>query len=87
MNLFNLFAKITLDNRDYEKKIDESKKSASSFSSKMGTAFKTGARAVTAFATTVVAGAAALAGLAVKMVNFGSEIDDNSQKLGMSTEG
>lgn len=87
MNLFNLFAKITLDNRDYEKKIDESKKSASSFSSKVGTAFKTGARAVTAFATTVVAGAAALAGLAVKMVNFGSEIDDNSQKLGMSTEG
>lgn len=87
MNLFNLFAKITLDNSDYEKKIDESKKSASSFSSKIGTAFKVGARAVTAFATTVVAGAAALAGLAVKMVNFGSEIDDNSQKLGMSTEG
>lgn len=87
MNLFNLFAKIMLDNSDYEKKIDESKKSASSFSSKIGTAFKTGARAVTAFATTVVAGAAALAGLAVKMVNFGSEIDDNSQKLGMSTEG
>lgn len=87
MNLFNLFAKITLDNSDYEKKIDESKKSASSFSSKIGTAFKTGARAVTAFATTVVAGATALAGLAVKMVDFGSEIDDNAQKLGMSTEG
>lgn len=87
MNLFNLFAKITLDNSDYEKKIDESKKSASSFSSKIGTAFKTGARAVTAFATTVVAGATALAGLAVKMVDFGSEIDDNAQKLGVSTEG
>ena len=87
MNLFNLFAKITLDNSEYEAKMKDSQKTASSFSSKIGTAFKTGAKAVTAFATTVVAGAAALAGLAVKMVDFGSEIDDNAQKLGMSTEG
>lgn len=87
MNLFNLFAKITLDNSEYEAKMKDSQKTASSFSSKIGTAFKTGAKAVTAFATTVVAGAAAIAGLAVKMVDFGSEIDDNAQKLGMSTEG
>lgn len=87
MNLFNLFAKITLDNSEYEAKMKDSQKTASSFSSKIGTAFKTGAKAVTAFATTVVAGATALAGLAVKMVDFGSEIDDNAQKLGMSTEG
>ena len=87
MNLFNLFAKITLDNREYEAKMKDSQKTASSFSSKVGTAFKTGAKAVTAFATTIVAGAAGLAGLAVKMVDFGSEIDDNAQKLGMSTEG
>lgn len=87
MNLFNLFAKITLDNREYEAKMKDSQKTASSFSSKIGTAFKTGAKAVTAFATTIVAGATALAGLAVKMVDFGSEIDDNAQKLGVSTEG
>ena len=87
MNLFNLFAKITLDNREYEAKMKDSQKTASSFSSKVGTAFKAGAKAVTAFATTIVAGAAALSGLAVKMVDFGSEIDDNAQKLGMSTEG
>lgn len=87
MNLFNLFAKITLDNSEYEAKMKDSQKTASSFSSKIGTAFKTGAKAVTAFTTTVVSGAAALAGLAVKMVDFGSEIDDNAQKLGMSTEG
>ena len=87
MNLFNLFAKITLDNSEYEAKMKDSQKTASSFSSKIGTAFKAGAKAVTAFATTVVAGAAALSGLAVKMVDFGSEIDDNAQKLGMSTEG
>lgn len=87
MNLFNLFAKITLDNSEYEAKMKDSQKTASSFSSKIGTAFKVGAKAVTAFATTIVAGATALAGLAVKMVDFGSEIDDNAQKLGMSTEG
>lgn len=87
MNLFNLFAKLTLDNSEYEAKMKDSQKTASSFSSKVGTAFKVGAKAVTAFATTVVAGAAALSGLAVKMVDFGSEIDDNAQKLGMSTEG
>lgn len=87
MNLFNLFAKITLDNSEYEAKMKDSQKTASSFSSKIGTAFKVGAKAVTAFDTTVVAGATALAGLAVKMVDFGSEIDDNAQKLGMSTEG
>lgn len=86
MNLFNLFATLTLDNSDYEKKLDQSQKSAGSFSSKVGTAFKTGAKAVTAFATTIVAATTAIAALAVKTVNFGSEIDDNAQKLGISTE-
>ena len=86
MNLFNLFATLTLDNSDYEKKLDDSQKSAGSFSSKIGTAFKAGAKVVTAFVTTVVAASTAIAALAVKTVNFGSEIDDNSQKLGVSTE-
>lgn len=86
MNLFNLFAKLTLDNSEYEAKMKDSQKTASSFSSKIGTAFKVGAKAVTAFATTVVAATTAIAALAVKTVNFGSEIDDNAQKLGVSTE-
>lgn len=86
MNLFNLFAKLTLDNSDYEKKLDQSEKSAGSFSSKIGTAFKTGVRAVAGFITTVTAAGVAVAALAVKFINAGSEIDDNAQKLGMSTE-
>lgn len=86
MNLFNLFATLTLDNSDYEKKLDQSQKSASSFSSKIGTAFKTGVRAVAGFATGVVAAGAAVAALAVNFINAGSEIDDNAQKLGLSTE-
>lgn len=86
MNLFNLFATLTLDNSDYEKKLDQSQKSAGSFSSKIGTAFKTGVRAVAGFVTGVAAAGAAVAALAVNFINAGSEIDDNAQKLGISTE-
>lgn len=86
MNLFNLFATLTLDNSDYEKKIDQSQKSADSFSSKVGTAFKTGVRAVAGFVTGITAAGAAIGALVVNFVNAGSEIDDNAQKLGISTE-
>lgn len=86
MNLFNLFATLTMDNSDYEKKLDQSQKSAGSFSSKIGTAFKTGVRAVAGFVTGVAAAGAAVAALAVNFINAGSEIDDNAQKLGISTE-
>ena len=86
MNLFNLFATLTLDNSDYEKKLNQSQKSAGSFSSKVGTAFKTGARAVAGFVTGVAAVGAAIGGLVLKMVDAGSEIDDNAQKIGFSTE-
>lgn len=86
MNLFNLFATLTLDNSDYEKKLDQSQKSAGSFSSKIGTAFKTGVRAVAGFTTGVVAASTAITALAMNFINAGSEIDDNSQKLGISTE-
>ena len=86
MNLFNLFATLTLDNSDYEKKLDQSQKSAGSFSSKIGTAFKTGVRAVAGFVTGVAAVSAAIGALVVKFVDAGSEIDDNAQKLGISTE-
>lgn len=86
MNLFNLFATLALDNSDYEKKLDQSQKSANSFSSKIGTAFKTGVRAVAGFTTGVVAASTAITALAMNFINAGSEIDDNSQKLGISTE-
>lgn len=86
MNLFNLFATLTLDNSDYEKKLDQSQKSAGSFSSKVGTVFKTGVRAVAGFVAGVTAASAAIGALVVKFVDAGSEIDDNAQKLGISTD-
>lgn len=86
MNLFNLFATLTLDNSDYEKKINESGKSAASTSSKMGTAFKTAGRVIGATVTAIAAVTTAIAGLAVKTVDYMGDIDDNAQRVGMSTE-
>lgn len=86
MNLFNLFATLTLDNSEYEKKINESGKSAASVSSKMGTAFKTAGRVIGATVTAIAAVTAAISALAVKTVDYMGDIDDNAQRVGMSTE-
>lgn len=86
MNLFNLFATLTLDNSDYEKKINESGKSASSMSSKMGTAFKTAGRVIGATVTAIAAVTTAISALAVKTVDYMGDIDDNAQRVGMSTD-
>lgn len=86
MNLFNLFAKLTLDNKDYEEKLDKSKKSVSSFASKAGTAFKAGAKAVIGFATAITAGVTAVVGITSKVADFSRNIDTNAKKTGMSTD-
>ena len=86
MNLFNLFATLTLDNSEYEKKINESGKSAASVSSKMGTAFKSAGRVISGIVTGVAAVTTAIAALAVKTVDYMGDIDDNAQRVGMSTE-
>ena len=86
MNLFNLFATLTLDNSEYEQKLNQSEKSAKSFSSGIGTAFKTGARVVAGFAAGVAAVTTAIAGLAVKTIDYAGDLDDNAQRVGMSTE-
>ena len=86
MNLFNLAATLTLDNKDYEKGLKQSEKSASSFSSKLGTAMKAGAKAITAMASAVAVAGAAIVGLINKTTQFGDDIDKTSQKLGLSTE-
>lgn len=86
MNLFNLFATLTLDNSEYEKKINESRKSAASVSSKMGTAFKTAGRVIGGVVTAVAAVTTAISALAVKTVDYMGDIDNNAQRVGMSTE-
>lgn len=56
MNLFNLMAEISVDNKNYNSKIDESGKKTESVAGKMGSAIKKGATIMTgAFATAGVA--------------------------------
>lgn len=86
MNLFNLFAKLTLDTSDYEKKLKESQKSGSSFSSKFGVAMKTAGKAVLAVGAAVTATAAVVTKLVTGVTDLAGEIDDNAQRLGMSTD-
>lgn len=53
MNLFNLFAKLTLDTSDYENKLAGAEKGSTSFSSKVNTSFKSGSNSVNDFSDKV----------------------------------
>lgn len=86
MNLFTLIAKLGLDTKEYSEKLNEAKKEASSFSSKVGTTMKTAAKGFTALLGVVTTVGTAIVGFGTKMIDLGGEIDDNAQQLGMSTE-
>lgn len=86
MNLFNLVAKLGLDKKDYDKGLKDAGKDASSFSSKAGTVMKGVAKAFAAVSGAVVAASAAVLAFGKKMVDLGGDIDDNAQRLGMSTD-
>lgn len=88
MDLFNLFAKITLDTSEYEQGLDESEDKAEGFGKRLksglGTAAKVGGVAI----GTIAAGTAALATSMVKgageVASYGDNIDKMSQKMGIS---
>ena len=86
MNVFNLFAKLGLNTKGFEEGLDKAGKNASSFSSKMGVAFKNVSRAILAVEGAVSTVAGAIAGLMIKASNYGDEIDKQSQKMGLSAE-
>lgn len=86
MNLYNLFAVLSLDTSKYDKGLKSSEKSASSFASKLGTGFKNVGKVMAGVVSSVVAVGTALAATAVKFINYGGDIDDYSQKLGLSAE-
>lgn len=64
------------DTKRAEKRLRDFQKSANDFGKKLGTAIGAGA----------AAGAAALTALTVQAINFADEINDMSQKVGVSTE-
>ena len=83
MNVFDLFAKISLDDSEYTKGLSEAGSKLASFgksaASGLATATKVTVAAAGAISGAMVAGAATTA-------NAGDNIDKMSQKLGLSTE-
>ena len=87
MNLFNLIAKITLDDKEYKKGITSAEKSGKSFGSSLTKGLKVAGKAMAALYTGTVAVAAAIAKITLSSVKYGDEIGKQSQKLNMSTDG
>lgn len=87
MNLFNLIAKITLDDKDYKKGINSAEKSGKSFGQTLTSGLKVAGKAMAALYTGTVAVASAIAKITLSAVNYGDEIAKESQKLNMSMEG
>lgn len=90
MDIFDLFAKITLDKSDYEKGLSDAEKTTQSFGDRLkgglGTAAKIGAGAIAG----VAAGATALTAAVIKGAGetsaYGDRIDKMSQKMGLSNQ-
>lgn len=86
MDLFDLAAKITLDTSEYEEGLNKSEKSASSFGSKLKSAFKVGSAAIGAVTVATGTMTTALVNATGKVAQHGDNIDKMSQKLGLSAE-
>jgi len=90
MNVFEIFAKLSLDSSEYEQGLESSEQKAGSFGSSLksglANAGKIAVGAVTAVtAATTAAGAAFWSG-ASDLAAYGDNIDKMSQKMGMSAE-
>ena len=85
MNLFNLFAKITLDDKDYKKGIKSAEKSGKSFGQTLTSGLKVAGKAMAALYTGTVAVASAIAKVTINTADYLGEINNEAQKLNMST--
>ena len=90
MDVFDLVAKITLDDSGYKSGLDEAKSDIDGFGSKLasglGTAAKVGGAAIAAVGTAAVAAGGYMVSAAGNAAQYGDQIDKNSQKLGISAE-
>lgn len=90
MNVFELFATLSLDTSGYDKALDDSEEKGSSFASKLGTGLKTagavGAAGIAlAGAATVTATKQFVSGVS-DVAAYADNIDKMSQKMNMSAE-
>lgn len=86
MNVFELFAKLSLDDSEYNEGLDNAKKSASGVGKAIGTGLKAGGAAIAAVGAATVAMTGAFIKSADNVAEYGDNIDKMSQKLGISAE-
>ena len=86
MDLFDLYAKLTLDNSEYEQGLDDAKESASKFGSSIKTAFKVGGAAIAAVGAAAGAITAKFVSGTKDVAAYGDNIDKMSQKMGISAQ-
>ena len=90
MNLFELFASISLDSSQYEAGLDTAEKTTQSFGSRLKSGLQTAGKVAAGAVTAVSAGAVAMTGAFVKgaseLASYGDNIDKMSQKMGISAD-
>lgn len=90
MDIFDLFAKLSLDSSEYEKGIGSAQKETSSFASKLksglATAGKVGAAALGAVSTAAGVMTKKILDGTKEIAAYGDNIDKASQKMGISAE-
>ena len=86
MNVFELFAKLSLDSSEYEQGLADAKESGSSFGSALATSARVGATAIAAVGTAAFVAADQFVDAAGDVAVYGDNIDKMSQKLGISVE-
>ena len=90
MNVFDLFAKLSLDTKDYDKGLTDAESKSQSFGKalKSGIGIAAGVTTAAIGATTAatIAGAKAFVSSAKDVAAYGDSIDKNSQKMGISAE-
>lgn len=90
MNLFDIFATISLNSEEFNSGIENADKKGESFASKLksglGTAAKVGGAAIAAVGTAAVALGTAFTNDVVNLSEYGDAIDKNSQKMGISAK-
>ncbi len=86
MNVFELFAKLSLDSSEYEQGLDDAKSAGSNFGSVLATSARVGLAAVTAMGTAAVVAGSQFIDSANELAQYGDNIDKMSQKIGISAE-
>lgn len=87
MDLFDLYAKITLDDSEYKKGMSSAKTEGAGLSSSLMKNMKAGVGAIAAFGTAAIALGGMFVKAALSVSDYGSTVNDMSQRLGISAKG